>query len=380
MNLFLIAQVFIIPVNQPSVQLEDGRAVIHWSRTDTSVKKYEVYRKVEGSEDVVKIGETTDTILIDTTLKSGVAYLYMVRSYGPDDTTFVDSKWSGPVTLQQKENQPREKQYVLGVIAKERFPVLIFLLFFGFLFFYYYNQARMGKEIFIRRLAGLDAIDEAVGRSTEMGKPVVFVHGLTGLDDPNTISAVAILKYIAKKVAMYEIDLIVPNTDPLVLLASREAVKEGMLEAGRPDVYKEENIMFLTTQQFGYAAGVNGILVREKPGATFFMGYFYAESLVMAETAYTVGSISIAGTTAITQLPFFIAACDYTLIGEEMYAASAYLSRNPVEIGTIKSEDVAKILIIAAILVGTVLATLSQFGIGENLFELYKALWTVTGG
>ncbi len=380
MNLFLIAQVFVIPVNRPSVQVEDGKAVIHWSRVDTSAKRYEVYRKVEGSEDVVKVGETTDTLLIDSTLKAGTTYLYMVRSYGPDDTTFVDSKWSQPVALKQEENRAAEREYVLGVIAKERFPVLIFLLFFGFLFFWYYNQARMGKEIFIRRLAGLDAIDEAVGRSTEMGKPVVFVHGLTGLDDPNTISAVAILKYIAKKVAMYEIDLIVPNTDPLVLLASREAVKEGMLEAGRPDVYKEENIMFLTTQQFGYAAGVNGILVREKPGATFFMGYFYAESLVMAETAYTVGSISIAGTTAITQLPFFIAACDYTLIGEEMYAASAYLSRNPVEIGTIKSEDIAKIILIAAITIGVILATLAQFGIAEHIYEVYKAIWSIKGG
>jgi len=379
MTLFLIAQVIIIPVNQPSVQVEDGRAIIHWTRVDTSVKKYEVFRKEEGSEDVVKIGETTDTLLVDTTLKPGIVYLYMIRSIGPDDSTFVDSNWSQPVALEQ-EQKGEEREYVLGFIAKERFPVLIFLIFFGVLFFYYYNQARMGKEIFIRRLAGLDAIDEAVGRSTEMGKPVVFVHGLTGLDDPNTISAVAILKYIAKKVAMYEIDLIVPNTDPLVLLASREAVKEGMLEAGRPDVYKEENIMFLTTQQFGYAAGVNGILVRERPGATFFMGYFYAESLVMAETAYTVGSISIAGTTAITQLPFFIAACDYTLIGEEMYAASAYLSRNPVEIGTIKSEDVAKLVIIGAILIGSILATLAQFGIAEDLFNLYKTLWTVTGG
>ena len=379
MNLFLIAQVFIIPVDRPSVQVRDGEAVIHWSRADTSVKKFEVYRKAESSEDVVKIGETTDTLMIDTTLKPGVSYLYMVRSYGPDDTTFVDSKWSDPVKVETAQKE-EERQYILGFIAKERFPVLIFLLFFGFLFFYYYNQARMGKEIFIRRLAGLDAIDEAVGRSTEMGKPVVFVHGLSGLDSPTTISAIAILKYIAKKVALYEIDLIVPNADPLVLLASKEAVKEGMLEAGRPDVYKEENIMFLTTQQFGYAAGVNGILVREKPGATFFMGYFYAESLVMAETAYTIGSISIAGTTAVTQLPFFIAACDYTLIGEEMYAASAYLSKNPVEIGTIKSEDIAKILLIAAIVVGVTLATLAQFGIAENIYNIYKAIWTVTGG
>ncbi len=55
----------------------------------------------------------------------------------------------------------------------------------------------------------------------------------------------------------------------------------------------------------------------------FIKGYFYAESLLMAETSYNVGAINIAGTTAVTQLPFFIVSCDYTLIGEELYAASA---------------------------------------------------------
>ena len=79
--------------------------------------------------------------------------------------------------------------------------------------------------------------------------------------------------------------------------------------------------------------GLDGIMVRERPATVFLLGMFYAESLILAETANSVGAIQIAGTDASSQLPFFIAACDYTLIGEELYAASAYMSREPLLLG-----------------------------------------------
>ena len=57
-------------------------------------------------------------------------------------------------------------------------------------------------------------------------------------------------------------------------------------------------------------------------------------------------------------LPFFIAACDYTLIGEELYAASAYLSREPKLLGSLKAQDLAKLLIVICIFGGAVLTSL----------------------
>jgi hypothetical protein len=59
------------------------------------------------------------------------------------------------------------------------------------------------------------------------------------------------------------------------------------------------------------------------------------------------------------QLPFFITACDYTLIGEELYAASAYLSRDPVLLGSLKGQDWGKIVILAVLLLGSALVLLS---------------------
>ena len=97
-------------------------------------------------------------------------------------------------------------------------------------------------------------------------------------------------------------------------------------------------------------------MVRDRPAAHIMMGYFYAESLLLAETGATTGAIQIAGTDAFTQLPFFVTTCDYTSLGEELYAASAYLSREPKLLGSLKGQDVGKAIIIAVIIVGSFLS------------------------
>src|SRR4029077_17926080 len=87
-------------------------------------------------------------------------------------------------------------------------------------------------------------------------------------------------------------------------------------------------------------------------------GEFYAESLIFAETANSVGAIQVASSTETTQTPFFIAACDYVLIGDEFYAASAYLTRQPVLVGSLIGQDWSKLLILFAVLFGCVSATM----------------------
>ena len=101
--------------------------------------------------------------------------------------------------------------------------------------------------------------------------------------------------------------------------------------------------------------------MRQKPAAIFLLGTFYAESLILAETGRSVGAIQIAGTAMPSQLPFFIAACDYTLIGEELFAASAYLSREPKLLGSLKGQDVAKAFFILVIVAGVILATIGDY-------------------
>lgn len=226
-------------------------------------------------------------------------------------------------------------------------------------------HARSGRELFIRRIPGLEAVDEAIGRATEMGRSIMYILGLGGVSNVATIASMNILSQVAQKTADYETPLRVPCNDPIVMNVVQEMVRTAYLNEGRPDAYNEENIFFLTESQFAYAAGVDGMMVREKPAAVFLQGSFFAESLILAETGNSIGAIQIAGTDKEHQLPFFIAACDYTLIGEELYAASAYLSREPMLLGSLKGQDYGKVMIFGAIVIGVIL-------------ELFGITWMTT--
>ena len=50
-----------------------------------------------------------------------------------------------------------------------------------------------------------------------------------------------------------------------------------------------------------------------------------------------------------------------------MFAASAYLSKNPREVGSLKGQDMVKVVIIVAIIVGTLLETLAATDYGQKI-------------
>ncbi len=234
---------------------------------------------------------------------------------------------------------------------------LILALSFGGIVFYAISHAKR-NEIFLRRIPGLDAVDEAIGRSTELGKPILYLTGAHDMSDPSTIAAAVILGRVAKRTAAYETELMVPHRDPITMAVCHEITKQAYLEAGKPDLFKEDSNFFITSDQFSYTAAVDGIMLRKKPAANFFMGSYFAESLLLTETGASTGAIQIAGTDSDHQLPFFVTTCDYTLIGEELYAASAYLSKEPVQIGTLRGQDIGKAVILSTIVIGTLLATI----------------------
>jgi hypothetical protein len=249
--------------------------------------------------------------------------------------------------------------------------MLAIILAVGAMMYFFTDQARRGKDIFIRRIPGIDAIEEGIGRATEMGKPVLYVPGIDELQDIQTIASVLILGQVAETVAEYQSDIIVSCCIPIVREVADEVVRAGYYQAGYPDAYNPANTRFISSEQFAFCAGTNGIMLREKPATNIYLGRFFAESLILAETGFINRSIQIAGTAEATQLPFFIAACDYTLIGEELFAVSAYLSKDPRLVSSLKASDWVKILVVASLILGTLAATAGS--------SLLVDLYTIVG-
>lgn len=239
-----------------------------------------------------------------------------------------------------------------------RIPILIIMIIFCVMAVVFITKAKGGYTFYVRPIAGINAVDEAIGRATEMGRPILYVPGLGTAADVATIAAFTILARVAKKTAEYNTRVIVPNYDPVVMTVCQEVVKEAYTSAGKPDLYDSKDIYYVTQDQFPYTAAVNGIILRERTATNFYMGMFYAESLVLAETGFVAGSIQIAGTDQLVQIPFFVCACDFVLMGEELYAASAYLSREPQQLGTLKAQDWGKVIVVSLIIIGAILSTI----------------------
>lgn len=352
-----------VPAPATQVQAFDtpndaGRSItIEWQISiddkDGVVTGYQVLRTEAPEGEYTKIADSprgTDSY-IDSSPENHKDYYYKVRAVTASG--FSDSE---PSTAVQAMGQ---------WFNRKRLNALIAVLIISGAILYFIEKARSGKELYIRKIAGIEAVEEAVGRATEMGRKIVFIPGIQDMDNMQTIAGITILGHVARKAAEYEAKLEVPVSRALVMVACREVTKQAFTASGRPDAYKDDMVYYVTDDQFGYTAALDGLFVREKPAAIFMQGAFFAESLILAETGNYIGAIQIAGTAQPSQLPFFVAACDYTLIGEELFAASAYLSKDVKLLGSLKGQDVGKFFMMAAILVGVILASLGVYDLSR---------------
>jgi hypothetical protein len=340
-------------LNYEDVANDAGSAVrLTWNKSpDDSVGLGRVTGYIlERGKSPVGPWETVDSLVLGTTervdadVHRNVPYFYRISAYGPGGATPALAN-AGPAIA-------RESWF-----NTTRGSVLLFLAAFFALVLFFMSIAQSGRKPFMRRLAGIDAIEEAIGRATEMGRPVLYVPGIQDIDEIQTVAGLVILESVAKLTARYETPIRVPVAYPIPFTIAQEMVKSGYMHAGRPEAYDPDSVTFVSPEQFAYVAKISGIMLRDRPAAHIFMGAFYAESLLLAETGFSTGAIQVAGTANVHQLPFFVVACDYTLIGEELYAASAYLSGEPRLVGGLKGADYLKLFVILYILVGCLLET-----------------------
>jgi len=258
--------------------------------------------------------------------------------------------------------------------------IALMILLVGPILICIYNASR-GQPIFIRRISGIDAIDEAVGRAVELGRPMSFTSGLTGVG-PLLFSCLGVLKYIGRKAARFNSKILVPSNDPEALALTDATLQNAYRAENRLSNYDPTSVRFLSSDQFAFASGYMGLIQRENVASAFLFGSYAAESLILAEAGHQIGAVQIAATVSPEQIPFFIASCDYTLIGEELYAAGAFLSEDTVERGSLRGQYVSKLLLFLLMFVGTTIATISSFRSNEikqgqslELSKLFSMKW-----
>jgi len=233
-------------------------------------------------------------------------------------------------------------------------------------------RARRGWRPYVRPIPVVAALEDAVGRATELDRPVYFVMGASDVRDIATHAALAILEHVARLAAVLRTTLVAlvrkPDVYPFTESVMRTAYRAAdALESFDP----QGQVRYLSDAEVVYALSVVRLVEDTQPGGVLFFGSFDYTSLLMTEPGARLGVFQIAGDPMLGQVPFFVCTCDYALLGEEFFAASALVSDNPALRGMIASQDAIKLLLMLLVLVGVAAGLLAALGVpgADAIFE-----------
>ncbi len=252
--------------------------------------------------------------------------------------------------------------------------VLLLVLFF-ILFLYFVYRAQLNPALPLRPIAAYEALKQLLARAAETGQPVHISIGTAGAGQASTADTTAglyALEFLADRAAVSSIPPVVTVSDPTALPLAQDQLRRAYQRQGYPEEYDPRQVRLIAppvnSSAVAYAAGVMDILAHERVMANVMVGTFGDEFLLMSETGAQKGLLQMGGTSNPQVLPFVYTSISRPLLGEEIYAAAAYLSARRTHIGSLFAQDTARGIIVIIVVLSVLILTFAELGHTLGLF------------
>ena len=243
--------------------------------------------------------------------------------------------------------------------------MIIVALAFLILFFIFWSQIQRGRNVALRLLPPLNHLRNMVEEFAERGTSVQYSPGNGGLNGQSgtaeVLNGLTTLATVERVAARTGGRVIAVTNGSLTYQVADDIAQVQYREAGREEDYNRANTRFLTQQdRTAYIAGITAISSEEQVSGNILLGRFGDEVLLAGDRAVRRDLPQVVGSTQVEALPLMIATAGLqnTLLGEEIYATPAYVDRQAPYLASLRVQDVLRVVIIAAIIVGTILATI----------------------
>jgi hypothetical protein len=240
----------------------------------------------------------------------------------------------------------------------------LLLFFLAFLPVFYLSGRRVQNGDFpdLRPILAFNALQGLMARAIETGRAVHVSLGLgsiTGDLAAESLAGLSVLEYLAEQSAAAGVPPIVTMADPTLLPLAQDVIRRPYGASQEEAIQAIRYVRWVASEPAAYAAGVMGTLGGEAVDANVMVGAFGDEYLLMGEAAGRTRITQVGGASDPNVVPFVFATADQTLMGEDMYAAGAYLARKPWHVGSLLAQDFLRwcivIIIIAFVTINTLL-------------------------
>lgn len=224
------------------------------------------------------------------------------------------------------------------------------------LLLWFARRLRRGREYTLRPIRAYEALRGVLGRATENGKRVHVTVGSAGIGGDQTMAVSAglsVLRYLADQGASMGVSPLVTVADPVAMMAAQDTLFRAYRQNGRATKYRGTDVALIAPDPTAYAVGAQDMATDDEVSVNVMVGSFGQEYLLLGEPgAYRGDLVQVAGSNRLSAQPFVAATADHALIGEEVFAASAYLDDRPEHVASLQVQDVLRIGIVIAIVVG----------------------------
>jgi hypothetical protein len=208
-----------------------------------------------------------------------------------------------------------------------------------------------------RDIPAFARLRDAIGRAVEEGGRLHVSLGRSGLTTSQSASALAglaMLRRAADLTAASDKTPVATAGEGVVAILSQDTLQTAF-QAATGLQYQIIGGQLTGLTPFSYAAGTLPVILDEQVSANVLMGNYGIEAGLLTDAAERSGAFTLAGSDNLSAQAVLYANAQYPLIGEELYAAPAYIQAGPLHSASLRVQDILRWLIIVIIIAGAFL-------------------------
>lgn len=216
----------------------------------------------------------------------------------------------------------------------------------------------------LRAIPAMSRLYRAIGLSVEDGTRLLIGLGNTSLLTGNAgapLAGLSLLRSLSERTSLSDRPPVSVAGEAALALLSQDTLESGYRSAGAVEYYQPTTGRLAGLTPFSAAAGTMPIIPDENVSAGVFVGHFGVEAGLLADAADRNNALAVGASDDLAGQAIWFASAPETLIGEELFAASAYIGGSAAQTASLTVQDILRWLIIAALVIGAGLKLLGRF-------------------
>jgi hypothetical protein len=238
--------------------------------------------------------------------------------------------------------------------------LLFILLCLGLILFYLFSD-RTREKINLRGIQAFSHFQREVDLAVEAGKRLHISLGRGSINDlqgGSTFIGLTILDRCARDASNSDRPPVTTSGDGLVTILSQDTLQSTYRSLATEQRYDPTNARMTGLTPMAYAVGTMPAIHDEHISANILAGHFGAEIALLTEAGERNRSLIVAGSDSIPAQAILYATSDEPLLGEELYAAGAYLGAGAAHTASLGMQDILRWVLVVIIVIGAIVKLL----------------------